>query len=71
MCNQACCTGKGGFKTLLRFCRALACNFLGIAHLESDFSIVKFEKNTVRQFLTHLSLEDVSHSKQFGVLKVS
>jgi hypothetical protein len=68
--DEAWAVVKGRFKFLLRFCGGLASIFPGTSQVESDFCIVKGEKNVYRQSLTDLSLEGVLHSKQFDMLKV-
>jgi len=43
--------------------------FPGTANVESDFSIVNFEKNDYRTALTDLSVEGIMHSKQFTTIQ--
>jgi hypothetical protein len=57
------------FKLLEKFCGGIACVFPGTAQVESDFSIVKLEKDDFRMSLTDLSLEGVLHAKQHEYLK--
>lgn len=45
---------SGGFATL----------FQGSATVESDFSIIKYEKNRYRSNLAHMSAEGTLHAKQ-------
>lgn len=66
--NDAWSIVEGRFSTLLRFCGGLASVFPGTSQVESDFSVVKNEKDIFRMALTDLSLEGVLHSKQFDML---
>ena len=54
---------------LSAFCGSLATIFPGTATVESDFSIVKFEKSAGRQRLTDFSLEGILHAKQYEKLR--
>jgi hypothetical protein len=54
------------FKYLERFCGGLATAFPGTSTVESDFSVVKWEKDDCRRGLTDFSLEGILHAKQFG-----
>ena len=62
------CIGIGRFKALKEFCGGLATVFPGTASVESDFSVVGYEKNEYRTSLTDLSLEGILHSKQFPTI---
>ena len=42
--------------------------FPNTATVESDFSLIGFEKNVYRQSLTNFSLEGILHAKQFDTL---
>ena len=53
------CIGSGRFGKLKEFCGGLGTVFSGRATVESDFSIVNFEKNDYRTALTDLSLEGI------------
>jgi hypothetical protein len=53
------------FKHLKEFCGGLATAFPGTSSVESDFSIVTWEKDDCRTSLTDMSLEGSFHSKQF------
>jgi hypothetical protein len=57
--------------TLLRdFAGGLATVFPSTAAVESDFSLIKWEKNELRSALTEFSLEGILHCKQYkAVLK--
>lgn len=59
---------KGRFEFLQRFAGGIASVFPGTAQVESDFSVVKAEKDDFRTALTDLSLEGVLHTKQFSML---
>ena len=63
------CVGSGRFEHLKEFCGGLATVFPGTATVESDFSIVNYEKNEYRTSLTDLSLEGILHSKQFKMIQ--
>ena len=63
------CVGSGQFENLKEFCGGLDTVFPGTATVESDFSIVNFEKNDHRAALTNLSLEGILHSKQFTTMQ--
>lgn len=62
------CVGRGRFENLKEFCGGLATVFPGTATVESDFSIVNYEKNQYRTTLTDLSLEGILHSKQYKMI---
>ena len=59
---------KTRFLTLRQFCGGLASTFFNTTSVESDFSVVKWEKDAHRTGLTSLSLAGVMHSKQFDIL---
>lgn len=67
--NEAWDAVKPRFKTLREFCGGLATAFPNTASVESDFSIIKWEKDAHRTSLTSLSLAGIMHSKQFSILK--
>jgi hypothetical protein len=50
---------------LERFVGGLATIFPGTSTVESDFSVVKYEKNKNRMSLTIAILEGILHSKQY------
>jgi hypothetical protein len=56
---------KGCFMQLRQLCDGLAIAFPNTTSIESDFSIVKWEKNNSRRSLTGLSLAGIMHAKQF------
>jgi hypothetical protein len=60
---------KGRFSGLRQFCGGLATAFPNMAAVESDFSIVKWEKNDTRTSLTNLALAGIMQAKQFELLK--
>ena len=62
------CIGSGRFEKLKEFCGGLATVFPGTATVESDFSIVNYEKNEYRTALTDLSLEGILHAKQYKTI---
>ena len=53
------------FKHLKLFCGGLATAFPGTSTVESDFSVVKWEKDDCRIALRDFSLEGILHAKQF------
>ena len=59
---------KGRFESPQCFSGGIASVFPGTAQVESDFSIVKAEKDDFRTAITDLSLEGVLHCKQFSML---
>lgn len=56
------------FDILRDFCGGLASVFPNTASVESDFSILGWEKNEYRKSLTDLSLEGIIHCKQYELL---
>jgi hypothetical protein len=61
---------KGRFMQLCQLCGGLATAFLNTTSIESDFSIVKWEKNDSRSSLTSLSFAGIMHVKQFEQIKM-
>ena len=57
---------KTRFPHLMAFRGGLATNFLGTEVVESDFSVLKYEKNSFRTRLPDLTVEGIMHYKQFG-----
>ncbi|KAH6601738.1 hypothetical protein BASA61_001822 [Batrachochytrium salamandrivorans] len=57
------------FPALCQFCGDLASAFPNTATVESDFSIIGWEKDIYRKCLTDFSLEGILHAKQFTALK--
>ena len=66
--NDACDSVKTRFVTLRQFCGGLASMLPNTTSVESDFSMVKLEKDAHRTGLTSLSMAGVMHSKQFNIL---
>jgi hypothetical protein len=58
------------FTTLRTFCGGLATLFPNSTSVESDFSVLKWEKDLYRNNLLDLSLEGVFQSKQFEALAI-
>ncbi|ETK92932.1 hypothetical protein L915_03815 [Phytophthora nicotianae] len=58
----------GKFPILKRFAGGLATTFPGTSTVESDFSILKWEKPPSKSRLTSFSLEGLLHAKQFALL---
>ena len=59
---------EGRFEILRDFCGGIATVFANTALVESDFSILGWEKDKFRLSMTDLSLEDVMHCKQYKAL---
>jgi hypothetical protein len=59
---------KGQFSYLRAFVGGLATAFANTTSVESDFSILKWEKDSHRTALTNLSLEGVFQAKQREIL---
>lgn len=57
------------FPLLQDFCGGLAAAFPNTATVESDFSIIGWEKDDCRMDLTDFSLEGILHSKQYSRLQ--
>jgi hypothetical protein len=53
------------YPLLERFVGGLATIFPGTSNVESDFSVVKYEKNKNRRSVTDASLEGILHAKQY------
>jgi hypothetical protein len=56
------------FLQLELFCGGLATLLPGTASVESDFSIVNYEKDQYRAKLTDFSLEGIMHAKQYDLV---
>ena len=52
------------FRNLLNFAAGLATVMPGTATVESDFSIINYERDSYRSALTSFSLEGIHHSRQ-------
>ncbi|CAK9255374.1 unnamed protein product [Sphagnum jensenii] len=61
--NDAWDVVKGRFSGLRQFCGGLATTFPNMAAIESDFSMVKWEKNDTRTSLTSLALVGIMQAK--------
>ncbi|KAI9917889.1 hypothetical protein PsorP6_013048 [Peronosclerospora sorghi] len=66
---KVCKLTSGRFKKLEVFCGGLESTFLGTSYVESDFPIMKWEKDIHRRSLTDFSLEGVMHARQFKLLQ--
>ncbi len=64
----AVCDVSTRFPNLCNFCGGLASIFPNTATVESDFSVLGWEKDEYRTSLTDFSLEGIIHSKQFKEL---
>ncbi|ETW09944.1 hypothetical protein H310_00367 [Aphanomyces invadans] len=64
-CDQICAGGP--FELLRRFCVGLATALPNTTSIESDFSILKWEKDAYRENLLDLSLEGIFQAKQFDL----
>ena len=56
------------FEILRDFCGGIAMVFANTALVESDFSILGWEKDKFQLSMTDLSLEGVMHCKQYKAL---
>lgn len=56
---------KGRFNSLFEFCGGLSTVFPGTATVESDFSVLQWEKTPSRNGLSDLSLEGILQCKQY------
>ena len=68
MFNDAWDSIKGRYNFLRCFSAGLATSFANTTSVESDFSILKWSKDSHRRSLTNLSLEGVFASKDYAVL---
>ena len=59
---------RNRFPSLESFCGGIATAFPGTSTVESDFSVVKWEKDPTRLSLSDFSLEGILHSKQYHKL---
>ncbi len=59
---------KGRFKHLRMFCGGLANAFANTTSVESDFSIVKWEKYDFQQSMMNLTLKSIFPAKQRRVV---
>ena len=66
--NEAWDELPGHFRILRQFCGGLATVFANTSNVESDFSILKWEKDEFRSSLTDLALEGIFQCKQFEEL---
>lgn len=57
------------FPNLCKFAGGISTIYPGTSRVESDFSIMKWEKNDYRTSLMDLSLEGIMHAKQFKELQ--
>ncbi|RHZ35008.1 hypothetical protein DYB31_016824, partial [Aphanomyces astaci] len=60
--------GRARFSQLRRFCSGMASVFANTTSVESDFSILKWEKDEFRMNLLDLSLDGIFQAKQFKLL---
>ena len=59
----------GWFEILHDFCGGIATVFANTASVESDFSILGWERDEYRLSMTDLSLEEVLHCKQYDAIE--
>jgi hypothetical protein len=57
--------GSNGFRNLTAFCGGIATLFPGTCTVESDFSVLRWEKDNFRKNLSDFGLEAVLQAKQF------
>ncbi|RQM30529.1 hypothetical protein B5M09_012899 [Aphanomyces astaci] len=62
------CIGRARFSQLRRFCSGMAFVLAKTTWVESDFSILKWEKDEFLMNLLDLSLEGIFQAKQFKLL---
>ena len=55
---------KDGFQNLAEFCGVIASLFPGTSTVESDFSVLRWEKDDFRKNLSDFGLEAVLQAKQ-------
>jgi hypothetical protein len=67
--NDAWGCASGRYDCLCSFCGGLATMFTNTTSVEFDFSILKWEMDTNRTALMHLSLEGIFQAKQCTMLK--
>jgi hypothetical protein len=60
---------EGRFEELVNFSGGLATIFPGNATVESDFSVIGWEKDSYRNAQTDFSLEGLLHARQFDRLR--
>ena len=63
-----CAVVEGWFEILRDFCGGIAMVFANTASVESDFSLLGWEKDKYRLSITDLSLEGILHCKQYKKL---
>lgn len=61
---------EGRFEILRDFCGGIVTVFPNTASVESDFSILGWEKDKYRLSITDLSLEGIMHCKQYEILSL-
>jgi len=61
---------EGRFEVLRDFCGGIATVFANTASVESDFSIINWEKDLYQLSLTDLSLEGIMQCKQHKLLSL-
>jgi hypothetical protein len=57
--------GDDGYQNLNAFCGGLATLFPGTCSVESDFSVLRWEKDSFRKSLSDFGLEAILQAKQF------
>jgi len=67
--SESWAVAQGRFPLVQSFCGGLASAFPNTATVESDFSVIIWEKDDTRQDLTDFSLEGILHCKQYNDLK--
>ena len=65
---RACTNNR--FPSLQQLCGALASSCPNTATVESDFSVIGWEKDECRTSLTDFSLKGILHAKQYHCLKL-
>ena len=62
-------SGGQKFSRLRSFVGNLATAFPNTAPVESDFNILKWEKDEFRSSMSHLTIEGIFQAKQFELIK--
>ena len=69
MFNEAWDLMKGRYNSLRCFSAGLATSFANTTSVESDFSVLKWTKDSHRRSLTNLALEGVFASKDYDEIR--
>ena len=67
-CGWSIIEGASRFDVLMDYCGGIATIFPNTATVESEFSVLSWEKDEYRKSLTDLSLEGIMQCKQFDLM---